>query len=448
MAEIRTVVRHRLENIRGDKVYFCELVVDGVKLFTRFGQTLGANPTRIYERSGERFATREAALQAVEVFLAGRGKSYEQNHRTEELRPASADQLAPASSNPALEAEVLAGRAGAAAVFADWLQTHGDSRGELAALFQANKTDEAERWIADDASRLFGELDVKLDSELRDLAWTDGFVSGASLRRATGDSRTDLAALTRDFLALPASRFVIALRFGLAGFDSDNDWTETMRAVAGSSQAPQLRSLRFDDYQPEDCEVSWTPFGDFSPFWRDLPALEEFRLRSGAGGTLGDVELPNLKTFVRESGGLGEPEIRSILDAKWPRLEHLAIWFGSANYGAAGTAGQLAELLWGRAPETLTHLGLVNCEFTPQLIEPLARSPLLRRLRSLDLSKGVLGDGDVDAVVRHADAFRHLERFDLSENLFEDSSAIRAALANVVLDDQRDPTYRYAAVGE
>jgi hypothetical protein len=48
-------------------------------------------------------------------------------------------------------------------------------------------------------------------------------------------------------------------------------------------------------------------------------------IRSGAGGTLGILGLPNLKTFIRESGGLSEREIESIINAKWPKLDRLGV---------------------------------------------------------------------------------------------------------------------------
>jgi uncharacterized protein (TIGR02996 family) len=457
MSTTRKIVKVRFENVRAPETYWREITLDGVKLFVDAGRTnTMTNETHRFERSGERFATAGEAQARFDDLVAAAGNNFKSQRRTEEELPARVDGLGPSASNPELEARLLThpDDAQAAAVYADWLQTHGDPRGELAALFQGGKSAEAEAWLAANPDRLFGELDVRLDTEVNDLVWTHGFLRGATLKRLNFDSRTDLAALTRALLALPVARFVTALRFGLASYESDNDWGPTMAAVAASAQAARVRSLRFDDYTYEDCEISWTPFGDFSPYWDRVPALEELHIRSGAGGTLGDVALPSLRTLIRESGGLSAAEITSIMNARLPRLERLDVWTGSSDYGAEATVEHFQPLLEGRLFPTLTHFGLVNSELGPDLLVPLATSPLLRRLRVLDLSKGVLGDEHVAVLVERADAFRHLERLDLSENCFSDerlAAELTSRLPNAVVADQREGETtedRYVAVGE
>ena len=453
----RKVVKFRGENRHGDALYFCEIVRDGVKVTCAFGHT--DTPTKqpkYTERSGERAASLADADRRFEALIASRGKNYQAQQRTEEELPAIDETLDAGAFNPSLEAEVATAREpaatkAAASVYADWLQTQNDVRGELAALFLGGQEDDARAWLANNPTKLFGDLDVKLHNEVYDLIWEHGFLRGASLKRQSIDSDTVLAELTRTFLALPVARLVTELRFGLAGYENDNDWSDTLAAIAESPQAAHLRSLRFDDYTSEDCEVSWTAFGDFSPYWPKLQALEALSIRSGEGGTLGELALPNLRKFVRISGGLGEAEIRAIFSSVWPKLEHLEVWFGSTNYGAAGKLEHLAPLLDGRVPASLAYLGIVNCEFLPDMIEPLAKSPVVKQLRTLDLSAGVLMDQDVDVLLRHADAFRHLDRLDLSQNLLEErADEIYARLPNAKIGDQRDnyDDDRYVALGE
>lgn len=449
----RKVLKAHFENARNELVFFRDLTLDGKKVLVHAGnRNTSTGKAHTFEKSGERFSTVEEARARFDGLVTAAANNFKTQTRSEEDVPVREEGLAHFAENAELEQRVLASpdSLDQARVYADWLQTQGDPRGELAALFQASKDAQAREWVVTHADRLFGELDVKLDSELYDLEWANGFLRGASLKRKNYDSQTDLAAMTRTFLELPTARLVSKLRFGLASYESDNDWTETIAAVAASKQAPHLKALLFNDYTYEDCEISWTAFGDFSPFWKSFPALEVFHLRSSEGGVLGDIELPSLKKFVRESGGLSAAEIESIVKAKWPKLEWLDIWFGSENYNAQGTVAHVQPLLDGKVPATLTHLGFCNAEFTHELIEPLARSKVLGQLKVLDLSKGTLLDGDVDVLLRHAAAFKHLEKLDLSENqLNERADEVAAALPNAVLGEQREGDGdRYTAVGE
>ncbi|MDQ3340173.1 MAG: hypothetical protein M4D80_33875 [Myxococcota bacterium] len=462
MATRKVVKFFRGENPREDAVFFGEIVRDGLKITAAFGNTNKLTKvTSYYERFGERAASSHEAEKRFEALIESRGKNYEKKDRTEADLPAIDETLDAGSFNLTLEAEIVAAREpaatkAAASVYADWLQQQSDVRGELASLFLAGQEDEAREWLAKNPTKLFGDLDVKLNSEVGGLVWEHGFLRGASLKRQGIDSKTDLAALTRAFLALPVARLVTELRFGLAGYENDNDWSETLAAVAESQQAPQIRVLRFDDYTSEDSEISWTAFGDFSPYWSSLPQLEELVIASGEGGTLGDLALPNLRKFTRISGGLGEDEITAIFAARWPKLEHLEVWFGDEHYGGAGKVEHLAPLLDGRISKKLTHLGIVNCEFVHEVIGPLARSPLLQQLRTLDLSKGALQDTDVDLLLTHADAFHHLDLLDLSENLLNARGAeIYARLPHAKVDEQRygergddEDESRYVALGE
>src|SRR5687768_3581831 len=212
MSKTRKVVRFKLDATRGTRYSSAEFVADGVQLLTTFYTfDLESKQTYRNDKSGERCATPEEALARAAGLFEQHAPRYQNKNRTEEEVPDLDGDVAPGAANPALESELLASRgtpaeAGAASVYADWLQTNGDIRGELASLFLAGKTDEANQWIARNATRLFGELDVKLDSEIYDLVWSHGFLAGASLKRAGMDSGTRLGPLTEQFLALPVSR--------------------------------------------------------------------------------------------------------------------------------------------------------------------------------------------------------------------------------------------------
>ena len=92
------------------------------------------------------------------------------------------------------------------------------------------------------------------------------------------------------------------------------------------------------------------------------------------------------------------------------------MWCGSPEHGFRTTIGDFARLLTAVRLPALRHLGVINSRFEGELIECLARSSLLRQLRTLDLSKGTFGDAAWSSLEANREAFAHLERIDLSEN--------------------------------
>jgi uncharacterized protein (TIGR02996 family) len=439
----------RFEFTEGTSTKFWEITLHGAAFTTRWGRlgTDGQSKTQNFVSA----AVAEREYQKLIVSKTKKG--YQPSGDAGPAAVATADLRAPSAENPELEAACLAAPESGEpwAVYADWLQAQGDVRGELAALFMAGKQPEAEVLLKRHAQVLWGEVAGAVENEeVKDLEVQHGFYRRASLHIGY-DAERSLDGLTQAFLARPVTRFVTALRFGLAHYESNNDWGPTMEAITSSPRAAALRELRFDDYTYEDCELSWAPMGNLARYWKALPSLEVLHLRSGAGGVLGELELPRLKTFIRESGGLSASELASIVGARWPELERLEVWTGSSNYGAEATVDMLLPVLEGASLPKLTRLGLVNSELAPALIPILASSRLLPRLRVLDLSRGVLTDSDVDALVGHAAAFQHLERLDLSENLLAARVAeVQRVFPRAHLGEQRegDDEERYVAVGE
>ncbi len=383
------------------------------------------DPQQIFRRSYQSLAEASAAYAELVATLEYDG-----------AKPVNAKPPGTIHQNLELEAQCLASPDSPEpwAVYADWLIAQGDPRGEVAALQLAGKTAAATAVLAQNYAQLVGDEEHQFALEFR-----HGFAVGATLK-IDHASLLRLDVMTKQFLEAPIARFIESLRFGLAHFESNNNWAPTLDVVTRSEQAQRIRSLRFDAYTYTDCEISWTPFGDFAFAWKRLPSLELLHIRSGAGGNLGDIELPRLKTFIFESGGLGGDLLASIVNAKWPALEHLEIWTGSSNYGAGGTLHQLRPILAGAGLPELRHLGIVNSELSDGLVPALAMSMLLPQLHSLDLSRGVFARVATDALVEHAAAFRHLASIDLTDNVLEpdEIARIRAVLDNVIFGDQRE----------
>lgn len=355
-------------------------------------------------------------------------------------------------SAPELEAAFVSRRdAASAEVLSDVLQGSGDPVGELAALVRRFEVQPRD-WLEANREQVFGALQVDVDEHVRELEFVHGFLDGVTLRanslalRHAKRGTIPLHLLTAQLLQSSLGRFVRRLRFGNP---LELSWGETMAVVAASPQAAHVTELRFDDYDYEDNELSWTAFGDFSQAWARLPSLEVLHVRAGGAGVLGRLELPRLRTFIRETGGLPVDQFDDLLAARWPKLEHLAVWTGREEYGAAVDVDRLEQLFQSPHLPSVRHFGLVNCEVVHEALPVLARSKLLPRLRSLDLSLGVLNDDDVPLLLSLAPAFRHLELLDLSENqLSPAGEAALRALGNVVLTGQREDDERYTAIGE
>ena len=139
------------------------------------------------------------------------------------------------------------------------------------------------------------------------------------------------------------------------------------------------------------------------------------------------------------------------------------LYLGTHEYGADATAADVEVLLAAEFPR-LEQLALCNSEIPGAIVRGLVKSPLLARLKTLDLSKGTMTDDDARPLVESFTAFQHLEQLDLSENYLSPSTI--ASLGTARCENQRfdemvrerdqygheewakDATFRYTRVAE
>lgn len=441
-AEVATEVTAQRHQRFEDRASFVEVTLEGGKLTVRGGRIVGGKDVADRERLHvQHFAHVAEASAAFDERCAS---IRYQGARAIEPEPTHA-----LHANPELEAQCEASPESPApwAVYADWLIAQGDARGEIAALQLAGRAVEANRVLGAHLRDLCGTESGKLTFDYR-----HGFAVGCQIT-VEPDGEDLLEDIVRMVLESPMGRFLEALGLGLAASAGENDWSPTIHTIADSRRGPHVRALHFDRYERRESKVSWVPFGDFSTAWRKLPALQHLAIKSGAGGTLGAIDLPNLESFTRISGGLSHAEIESIVTARWPKLRHLEIWFGSHEYGAEVTVEALAPLFIGANLPALTSLGLRNCELVDSLIPALARSDLLPRLRALDLSDGTMAERGAVALLAQAGAFRHLQRLRLDHNYLNEGECeqIYRVLPNATFGDQTkrdDEDMRFVALGE
>jgi hypothetical protein len=147
--------------------------------------------------------------------------------------------------------------------------------------------------------------------------------------------------------------------------------------------------------------------------------------------------------------------MRSIAEAKLPACEHLDVWLGDESYGGDATWKDVAPLLSSRELPSLRHLGLRNAQLTDELARALPSSPILRQLKSVDLSLGTLTDEGARAPADRRGALEHLEVLDVRDNLLtaEGKRLVKGVCKKVLIGEQREiedwwEEDRYVAIGE
>ncbi|MFP2906112.1 WGR domain-containing protein [Pyxidicoccus sp. 3LFB2] len=448
--------RFELKEGRSNK--FWEITREENVLLTRWGRigTEGQEKTQEFKQEYEARSAYEKQVQEKTK------KGYTR------IKPA--DTAARPKSNKQLEAAILRApdEAEGYLVYGDWLQSVGDPRGELIAVQHAlpqAKGARAKVLMEREVALLQQHRDTLLGAPLSSMCrslwltvqWHLGFIRSARLGVSSygDDPEFQFDETLAMLLAHPSARFLQELTLGLAADDGQNEYGDLIKRIA--KKAPKtLRQVFIGAFvYPRETEISWTHVGDVSPLYKALPQLRSLRL-CGGDVHLGKINLPELREFTVETGGLPLSAVKSIAAAKWPKLEKLEVWFGSASYGAGGQVKHLQSILDADGLPELEHLGLCNAEFTNDLVTVLPKSRVLKQLQTLDLSRGTLTDKGAEVLLANAAAFKHLQKLNLTQNLLSPKAAksLSKLCADVVVGHQRrdtsdeDDDHRYVAVGE
>jgi uncharacterized protein (TIGR02996 family) len=460
----------RYELVDGKSSKFWEIKLEGKSFSTTYGRigTDGKTTTKEFGSAAE-------ARQEHDKLVAQKTK------KGYALVSGGTGPGATAKSDPKLEAAILKDRDNPEAylVYADWLQTQGDPRGELITVQHGLLEDpknaklrKAEaKLLADHGEhfipKMLGEMlakekpkkkdwrHYKLDSGFCHAEWYCGFLKSVVLGREGEEDPHSLQDLVSELLAHPSARFLQELRIGALGIYDEYNYGKVVDALTRARPA-SLRSFRMADFNMEDSELSWSHLGNLGKLIKAMPDLEHLALRGGSM-TLGALDLPKLKSFRVETGGLDGGCIKSIVGATWPKLESLHIYFGAEDYGAGGNVKKIAPILEGQGLKKLKHLGLMNAEFTNQICQALPGSKILKQLETLDLSLGTMDDEGARAIADNAKAFRHLKRINLDQNFIskEGEKLLKDAKLEVSMGGQEEPDdwgegefHRYVTVGE
>lgn len=452
----------RYEFTEGSSSKFWEITLEGTTLTKRWGR-IGTDG----QEKVETFGSKAEAKKAFDAQVREKErKGYTLASGGEAGDGDGGEATGEGASNPDLEAAILANPDDLKGylAYAEWLKGEGDPRAELILLQHATLEATADaaalmrkraaKYVTTHAGELLGEaLAEAVSNDALKLEWHLGFIREARLGQVDYDSGEDIPELLGELLAHPSARFLQNLTLGMANFDGQNEYGDTLKVLAKAEPAPPLHSLFIGDFEyPDDTEISWTDVGNLQPLYKAYPGLRELRVRGGEIA-LGTIELPELRSFTVETGGLPLAAVRSIVKATWPKLEALEVWFGQENYGAGGGVKDLEHLLGGEGVPVLRTLGLRNSEFTDALCEALSTAKVVARLQALDLSMGTMTDAGADTLARNAKSFQHLQTLDVTQNYLTETGqkAVAKAARSVAAGNQRTPyeeDYRYAAVGE
>jgi uncharacterized protein (TIGR02996 family) len=449
----------RYEFTEGSSSKFWEITLDGTTLTKRWGR-IGTDG----QEKVEEFDSRSEAKKAYEAQV--REKERKGYTRVSGGEAEAGEATGESAVNPDLEAAILGDLDGVKGflAYADWLKGEGDPRAELIELQHSGLNASADKaatvrkqvakFVQTHAKELLGEsLEEAVSDETLKLEWHLGYIREARLAQVDYDSGADIPELLGELLAHPSARFLKSLTLGMAQFDGENEYHGVLEQLAKADPAPPLRHLFIGDFEyPDETEISWTKVGDLQPLYKVYPELRELRVRGGEV-ELGKIALPQLRAFTVETGGLPLKAVKSIVKARWPKLEALEVWFGQDNYGAEGGVQDLKPLLDAEGVPALRKLGLRNAEFTDALCDVLGQAKVVAQLTELDLSMGVMTDKGAEALIRDAKAFKHLKTLDVSENYLTPAGQkqLTQAIPSVMKGNQREPydeDDRYTAVGE
>jgi uncharacterized protein (TIGR02996 family) len=386
--------------------------------------------------------------------------------------------------NRDLEAKLLANpdNTDAYLVYADFLQSKGDPRGELITLQHAGKTEEANAYLEKHADAIYGPVlknyRKTFDGEDENaFEWRLGFIRSARLSYDSNlaeevdvdeDVEISLETGLTELLKSPIGMLLEEIVIPINMLD-DGAYFEPLVKVITEFGAPALKSLRIGMF---DCaggpggegnyeyEISWTTLGDASGLWKSVPRLERLVLQVGLGSTsasgttdnLGRIDLPKLRHLQVITGGLSESCVKSLAEANLPELNYMDVWFGSDSYGAGGGVDEIAPILEGTKFPKLEHLGLMNAQFTDDICDRLGSAKILPRLKEVSLKYGTMSDAGARALASSKAQLKHLAMLDVSANCLspEGVAVVEGICANVKSDEQKGSAEddRYVSLSE
>ncbi len=326
-------------------------------------------------------------------------------------------------------------------VYADWLQSRGDPRGELIQLqcqLAAAPDDERRRAIKIAENKLFAAHGAAWIAPIREAVpvahefaphkfeLTRGFVEEAQLTLDCVpyfDELWEKAPLLRRLRLSPRSIFEMPVKKPTLDGVLDAPQLARLKTLelhlmgAGNAaasvvaRASNLRGLT-------TLEIRFSVWGEgvgmFAPGTEDL-AMDDVGIAELAGSEV----LSNVETLIVDGNRITSLGVAAIAKGMW-RLKRLEIGNNALE------PETLARCLQGPALAGLEVLGLSGTTFDPKSIGALVSSPALAKLRELDLERCHLGVEGIEALCKKL-ALPELRSLRLERNSLCDKGALAMA---------------------
>ena len=334
-----------------------------------------------------------------------------------------------------LEAEIRAARDAVDPhlVYADWLQSKGDPRGELiVAHYQLAQMPGDKRHQTAVSRLLSAHAAYFMPAGLAatraaEVAWHLGYLDRVRLARRS--SRTaELAPVLGELLAHPSGRFLRVLVLGPLGEQTAYNYAPLVDAIVDAAPA-LLAELLVGDFTPRDTTLAFTRIGNASPLIKALPALRQLVLRGGKLSLSAALRHDRLEQLTIETTDARVLFAR-LARARVPALRSLEV----AAIDLEPTATELAHLLSGSGAPALRRLVLRDTVHTARILDAILVAPQLAKLEAIGLPGGDLADAAVPGLVARAATWRHVQ-LDLGGNRLGPVAARHlASVGNVVVD--------------
>lgn len=263
--------------------------------------------------------------------------------------------------------------------------------------------------------------------------------------------------LVGDILADPEFPDITELVIGSWGSACEESCQEIIDGIIRQAeQFSHVEKLFVGDMDYEECEVSWILQGNYSGLWAAMPQLKELTIKGSTDLELGQICHENLEALTIICGGLDSSVMKSIQEAKLPKLKKLLLYIGSDYYGFDGGPESVRELLEKSQFPELKYLGIVDSEIQDDLTKLVLDSKWMKQIHTLDLSCGTLSDVGGQMLLEVIPRFPNIKKLDLHHHYLSTEMMEKLGKLSVELDVSDQNTedvydgevYRYAMLTE